>query len=136
MLFNLSKLCDSSLTPTLMRIAENDPDLGVKKHAFYGLRLSGDRAAIGFLADALTRESDVTIRLHVVHSLANTHANEAVEPLIMALGDRRAIVRTAAASGLAKMGEKSAIGPIEAALHRTFAPWHRRFLKESLWDLR
>jgi HEAT repeat protein len=135
-LFQLATLRDPELTTALVRVAKNDPDRGVRCTAFYGLRLLGDRSSVAFLADALRYEDDASILLHAVAALAKSRANEAVHPLIEALQHRRLCVRSSAARGLAEIGDRSAMAPIEAAIRSTWRPFHRLYLKQKLAELR
>jgi HEAT repeat protein len=135
-LFQLARLRDPELTMALVRVAKSDPDRGVRCTAFYGLRLLGDRSSVAFLTEALRHEDDSSILLHAVAALAKSRANEAVHPLIEALQHRRLSVRSSAARGLAEIGDRSAIAPIEAAIRSTWRPSHRLYLKQKLTELR
>jgi HEAT repeat protein len=70
--------------------------------------------------------------MYAARGLGNTHANEAVTPLIEALGDRSGAVRAVAAEALAGIGDRTAVPAVEAALRRTWNPVWRKGIKGAL----
>jgi HEAT repeat protein len=100
------------------------------------LRQIGGRASVDFLVRTLEHTSDNRIKLHAIPALANSRVDEAVYPLIHLLGDRSPMVRTAAADGLADIGDHAAIPAIEASLRRTWNPFIRPSIKLALERLR
>lgn len=127
---------DERASGALMRIAEEDPSRRTRRRAVGVLSAIGDRSTVPFLTKVLESSRDAGARVHAAHGLGNTRANEAVGPLLHALGDGNGMVRTAAASGLADIGDLAAVAPIESARRRTWNPLVRASLKLALDRLR
>ena len=122
---------DWAVRRALMELVLNDPDRGVRTVAMRALAMIGEREDVPFFARML-QEGNVPVKINAARGLGNSHANEAVAPLRAALADRKGSVRDAAAQALAKIGDRSAIPDIEAAVKRTWHPFWRAATKSSL----
>jgi len=127
---------DPESVQTVVGIAEHDPDHKVRLRAMAGLGVLGDRSTVPFLAHTLEHASDVGIKLHAIGALAHTFANDAVRPLIAALEDSSAMVRTAAADALVQIGDPAAMSAIDAARRRAWNPYVRLSLRDALRRMR
>jgi HEAT repeat protein len=123
---------DPESVQTIVGLAEHDPDHKVRLRAMAGLRTLGDRSTVPFLAHTLEHTPNVAIKLHAIGALANTFANDAVRPLIKALEDPSAIVRTASADALVQLGDPAAVSAIEATRRRAWNPYVRVSLSHAL----
>lgn len=133
---SLGKVTDERAVRAVEDLARCDADRGVRANAIYALASRGSRASVPFFAEQLTSE-DPNMRMHAIHGLANSRLSEAVAPLIAALqGDRDATCRSAAARGLAAIGDRAALEPIRAAVRRArWRPWSRFVLRMQLSKL-
>jgi HEAT repeat protein len=73
--------------------------------------------------------NDNNIKMHAVDALVKASPGQALKPLIAALDDPSRMVRVAAASGLADLGDPAAISAMESAKRRAWNP----LLRLALW---
>jgi len=123
---------DPSIIPILAPILREDPDPSVRRAAAYGLRRTGDRAAVQPLLDALS-DTDKATRLHAAMGLGDLQAKAAVEPLSQLLMDRRC-AETAARS-LVAIGDERALTPLKTAASSTRSKRLRKRFGEAVFDL-
>ncbi len=98
----------------------------------HALAKTGDRTFLPLFNEALASH-DQALRVHAIHGLANSRANDAVRPLIDLLCDRKPGIRAAAARGLADLGDEAGIQPMRDALRRArWRPFHRMGLSLEL----
>ncbi len=129
----LQELRDPGSVDVLVTVAREDSDVQVRRIAMRALALIGDRAALPLFVQTLQTSDDVALRVHAIAGLGNSGANEAVQPLVGALRESRAGVRSAAARRLADLGDVAAVEPLRDAVHRAWwRPLHRMALKQSL----
>jgi hypothetical protein len=122
---------DPTVRLALMDLVEHDRNRHVRSRATNALAAIGARADVPFFAKQL-REGRTAVKMYAARGLGNTHANEAVTPLIEALGDRSGAVRAVAAEALAGIGDRTAVPAVEAALRRTWNPVWRKGIKGAL----
>ncbi len=123
---------DPESVQTMVGLAEHDLDhKGDGRTESYRGPVNGP-----VLAHTLEDTSNVAIKLHAIGALADTFANDAVRPLIAALEDPSAMMRTAAADALVQLGDPAAVSAIEAARRRAWNPYVRVSLGGALRRLR
>jgi HEAT repeat protein len=123
---------DPIVIPILGPLLENDPDPSVRRAAAYGLRRTGDPAAIGPLLDAVS-DSDEATRTHALLGLGDLKARQAVDPIIKLLEDERCAVM--AAQALAKIGDERALGFLRLAASESGSARRIKQLHSALIDL-
>jgi HEAT repeat protein len=77
------------------------------------LKAKGD---VSGLIKALVYKKDAAVRKEAAHALQEVSGEQAVEPLIAALGDEEGGVREIVARALAEIGDPRAVDPLAAAL--------------------
>jgi hypothetical protein len=117
----LIKLGDAGVDALATALEDSDSDIRVD--ACDALGLMGSTRALEPLASAL-RKGDVTLRKKAVGAFWQLFSSRvvhrgdsgAVEPLIAALADEDARVRSLAADTLSNLGDQRAVGPLNALL--------------------
>ena len=122
---------DPRAVPGLMRVAEEDPSIKVRRAALMGLQRSEDRRTIPVLLNAL-RSEDPASREHAILGLETLNAREGVPGLISILDDPRQ--RTLAARALVTIRDERGLEPIRAASKRGW-PRSRRVLRALAAEL-
>jgi HEAT repeat protein len=133
--FELGRIPNEPARPALRELAEHDESQAVRLQALAALARGADRESIAVFAAALGRERSARVRMHAVRGLYATRMPDAVPPLISALEDRSAGIRSIAAYALARIGDPAALVPLERAA-RTWRPVSRLYLRRQLALLR
>jgi HEAT repeat protein len=118
---------DPRAIEALARTAVHDVDQGVRRLAVFGLRYTGDSAALPGLLAGL-RSPDTAARLHAIDGLSRLQSREVLPELIACLDEHRGGVSAWAAEALVAIRDERALGPLQAAAKRTRLPWRRRRL--------
>jgi HEAT repeat protein len=120
---------DPAVIPRLAPLLETDPDAGVRRSAAYGLRRTGDEAAIPSLLKGLS-DGDRATRTHSIIGLGALKAREAVEPLTGLLDDPRHA--GSAAKALAQIGDERALGHMRIAAATARSERRRRQFERAI----
>lgn len=123
---------DPAVIPRLAPLIEADPDSGVRRSAAYGLRRTGDRAAIPSLLKGLS-DSDRATRTHSIIGLGALKAREAVEPLVGLLDDPKHA--GSAAQALGQIGDEKALGHLRIAAATVSSERRRRQFECAIAEL-
>jgi HEAT repeats len=122
---------DPAVVSALTLVVEQDPDVAVKRSAFYGLSRIPDQAAIPGLLPGL-RSSDRASRAHAVNGLGRLRARAAVPDLVALLGDW--YCAAPAARALLAIRDERALEPLQLAAAQAW-PWRRRQLRRCAREL-
>jgi HEAT repeat protein len=123
---------EPAVIPILGPLLEQDRNSTVRRSAAYGLRRTGDQAAVRPLLYALS-DTDRATRTHAVIGLGALRAREAVEPLSELLNDRHH--GGAAAKALVEIGDERALAPLRDAAGSTKSGRRRDKLSRCVVDL-
>jgi HEAT repeat protein len=123
---------EPSMIPVLAPLLESDGDPSVRRSAAYGLRRTGDQAAVPALLRALSDPDNAT-RTHAIIGLGDLQARAAVEPVSELLDQRRDA--GTAAQALVKIGDERALGPLKAAAASTKSRRRKEKLIDAVADL-
>jgi HEAT repeat protein len=123
---------DPAVIPHLGPLLEADPDPGVRRSAAYGLRRTGDTAAIPPLLNGLA-DADKATRIHSIIGLGELKAREALEPLTGLLDD--GVYAGTAAKALGQIGDERALGPLRIAAATSKSGRQRKLLERAIGEV-
>jgi len=129
----LGRAGDIRALPSLIRIAANDPEIGVRHVAVRSIGRLGDPGGVECLVSLLDDE-DRWIRKEAARSLGEIGEPSSLPFLAALLGDPKDDVRAAAADALGRLGDQSAVDILCDAV-RDHDPKVRTSARESLREL-
>ena len=123
---------DPAIIPILAPALHKDPDPSVRRAAAYGLRRTGDQAAVQPLLSALS-DTDKATRIHAAMGLGVLQARAAVEPLSQLLMDRGCAA--VAARALVEIGDERGLTFLRSAASSARSERLRKKFHEAVIDL-
>jgi len=116
------------------------PSSAARRWAIEGVLANGQEGSIDRVlplaahADASTREMVMValVRFTMAHEPSAPRRSQLRAAFVGALGDAKREVRIAAASGLRRVGDASALGPLKATLKKADNPIEREALRDAI----
>ena len=116
------------------------PSRGARMWAIEGVLATGEESSLDLVlplashADASTREvlMSALIRFSISHPPSAPTRVRLCAAFVGAVGDAKREVRIAAASGLRRVGDASALGPLKATLKKADNPIEREALRDAI----
>ena len=116
------------------------PSRGARTWAIEGVLATGEESSLDLVlplsshADASTREAlmSALIRFSISHPPSAPRRAQLCAAFVGAVGDAKRDVRIAGASGLRRVGDASALGPLKATLKKADTPIEREALRDAI----